>query len=79
MKKIVTNFVGTKGGNYKAQEDLKNAIIKEFNLPDDWTTKIKQITFILIVCFLVLVSYYWQIIRINGVKVAYILKLTFFL
>lgn len=41
MKKIVTNFVGTKGGNYKAQEDLKNAIIKEFNLPDDWSEYLK--------------------------------------
>ena len=41
MKKIVTNFVATKGGNYQAQENLKNAIIKEFKLPDDWNKYMK--------------------------------------
>lgn len=37
MKKITTNFIATKGGNYQAQEDLKKSIINEFKLPDDWS------------------------------------------
>lgn len=41
MKKIVTNFVATRGGNYQAQQELKDLIIKEFNLPDDWNKYIK--------------------------------------